>query len=159
MQNGGCYSLPWAWRSSWKLQKNLSGRKVCRPRFEHGTLWIQSFGKSPTATLLKRFMSIVKTIAECLCLTNFCVQILPPPPQKKSSNLLRITGAGRVKWGKFRTETHNFRSSLLNSLLHFAEFFLEWKVFQTKVAEKIKTRILCSVTFLRKSRLLWDNTE
>jgi len=30
---------------------------------------------------------------------------------------------------------------------------------QTKVVEKIKTHILCSVTYFRKSCLLWDNVE
>jgi len=30
---------------------------------------------------------------------------------------------------------------------------------QTKVVEKIKTHILCSVTFFRKSCRLWDNVE
>ena len=30
-------------------------------------------------------------------------------------------------------------------------------MFQTKVVQKIKTRILCSVTFPRKSYRLWDN--
>jgi hypothetical protein len=32
-------------------------------------------------------------------------------------------------------------------------------MFQTKVVEKIKTHILCSITFLRKSCRLWDNVE
>jgi hypothetical protein len=32
-------------------------------------------------------------------------------------------------------------------LLHLAHFFLEREMLQTKVVEKIKTRILCSVTF------------
>jgi len=33
-------------------------------------------------------------------------------------------------------------------------------MFQTKVAEKIKTNILCSVNFfVRKSCRLWDNVE
>ena len=32
-------------------------------------------------------------------------------------------------------------------------------MFQTKVVEKIETHILCSVTFFRKSRRLWDNVE
>ena len=31
-----------------------------------------------------------------------------------------------------------------------AEFFLEWEMFQTKVVEKIKPHILCSITFFRK---------
>ena len=38
--------------------------------------------------------------------------------------------------------------------------FLEWEMFQTKVVEKIKIHILCSITFFfRKSRRLWDNVE
>jgi len=32
-------------------------------------------------------------------------------------------------------------------------------MFQTKVVEKIKTHILCSVTFLRQCCRLWDNVE
>jgi hypothetical protein len=32
--------------------------------------------------------------------------------------------------------------------LYFAHFFLEWEMSQTKVAEKIKTHILCKITFL-----------
>jgi len=30
-------------------------------------------------------------------------------------------------------------------------------MFQTKIVEKIKTHILCSVTFFQKSCCLWDN--
>ena len=44
--------------------------------------------------------------------------------------------------------------------LYIAEFFLEWEMFQTKVVEKIKTHILCSITFFfRKSCRLWYNVE
>ena len=32
-------------------------------------------------------------------------------------------------------------------ILYFSEFFLEWEMFQTKVVEKIKTHILCSIFF------------
>jgi hypothetical protein len=42
---------------------------------------------------------------------------------------------------------------------YLAKFFFEWEIFWTKVAEKIKTHILCSVTFFLKSCLLWDNFE
>ena len=42
---------------------------------------------------------------------------------------------------------------------YLAHFFLEWEMFQTKVVEKIKTHILCSVTFFKKSYRLWDNVE
>ena len=32
-------------------------------------------------------------------------------------------------------------------LSYLAQFFLEWEMFQTKFVEKIKTHILCSMTF------------
>ena len=43
--------------------------------------------------------------------------------------------------------------------LYLNLFFLEWEVFRTKVVDKIKSHILCSVTFFRKSRHLCDNVE
>ena len=39
------------------------------------------------------------------------------------------------------------------------QFFLEWEMFQTKVIEKIETRISCSITFFRQSCRLCDNAE
>jgi len=36
---------------------------------------------------------------------------------------------------------------------------LEWEMFQTKVAEKIETHILCLIPFLWKLCHLWHNTE
>ena len=45
-------------------------------------------------------------------------------------------------------------------LWYLAGFFLEWEMFQKKVVEKLKTHILCSVTFFfRKSYRLRDNVE
>jgi hypothetical protein len=44
-------------------------------------------------------------------------------------------------------------------LWYIAEFLLEWEMFQARVVENIKTQILCSITFFRKSRRLWDNVE
>jgi len=38
---------------------------------------------------------------------------------------------------------------------YLTEFFLEWEMFRNKVVEKIKTHILCSVTFSQKSYSLW----
>ena len=47
--------------------------------------------------------------------------------------------------------------------LHFwsylDHFFLEWEMFRTKVVEKIKTHILCSITYFQKLRCLWDKVE
>jgi hypothetical protein len=43
---------------------------------------------------------------------------------------------------------------------YLTEFFLERKVFQTKLVKKIKTtHAVCSVTFFRKLCRLWDNVE
>ena len=43
---------------------------------------------------------------------------------------------------------------------YLTDFLLEWGVFQINVVEKMKTYILCSITFFfRKSRRLWDNVE
>jgi hypothetical protein len=44
-------------------------------------------------------------------------------------------------------------------LRYLAKFFLEWEMFLTNVVEKIKTHILCSTPFFRKSHRLWDNVE
>ena len=57
-------------------------------------------------------------------------------------------------WQKYpvlymKTDTH--------FVSYLAQFLLEWEMFQTNVVEKIKTHILCSVMFLRKSCRLWDN--
>ena len=49
-------------------------------------------------------------------------------------------------------------------LWYLAEFFLEWEMFQTKVAERIKTHILCPITFVFFSEnhavceTMWKNT-
>jgi len=32
---------------------------------------------------------------------------------------------------------------------YLAEFFLDWEISQTEVVEKVKTHILCEITFLR----------
>jgi hypothetical protein len=42
---------------------------------------------------------------------------------------------------------------------YLAQFFLEWEILQTKVVEKIKTHVLCSITSFRKLCRLWDNVE
>jgi len=40
---------------------------------------------------------------------------------------------------------------------YLTQFLSEWKMFHIKVVEKIKTHILCSITFPRKWCHLWDN--
>jgi len=42
---------------------------------------------------------------------------------------------------------------------YLAQFFLEWEMFQTKFVQNIKTHVLCSITFFRKSCRLGDNVE
>jgi hypothetical protein len=42
---------------------------------------------------------------------------------------------------------------------YLADLFLEWETFQITVVEKIKTHILCLITFFPKSYRLWYNVE
>jgi hypothetical protein len=44
-------------------------------------------------------------------------------------------------------------------LAYLVQFLLEWEMFQTKLLEKSKTHVLCSVTFSRKSYRWGDNVE
>ena len=46
-----------------------------------------------------------------------------------------------------------------NFWAYLPQFFFEWEHFYTNVAEEIKTQKSPSLTFSRKSRLLWDNVE
>jgi len=46
----------------------------------------------------------------------------------------------------------------IHFLSYLAHFFLEWEMLETKVAEKIKAHIMCSVTFFLSCHL-WDNME
>jgi len=42
--------------------------------------------------------------------------------------------------------------------LYLAQLLLVWGTFQRKLVEKIRTHILCSMTFLKSCRL-WDNVK
>jgi len=66
-------------------------------------------------------------------------------PIKFSLNLTRMTGTIHEVQYKF--------------FIYLAQFFLEREIFQTKVAEKIKTHVICSIIFFRHSCRLWDNVE
>jgi hypothetical protein len=50
-----------------------------------------------------------------------------------------------------------YRTFYVETYLYLRNISL--KVFQTKLVEKFKTLILCSITFFRKSCLLWNNVE
>ena len=54
-----------------------------------------------------------------------------------------------------------YTKTYANLWFYLADFFLEWKIFQTKVTDKIKTHVSCppSLFFPRKSCLLRDNVE
>ena len=44
--------------------------------------------------------------------------------------------------------------------MSLAELYLEWEMFQTKLVEKLKTHILCSVTFPENPavyEIMWKN--
>ena len=39
---------------------------------------------------------------------------------------------------------------------YLVQFFLEWEMLQTKAVQKIKTHILCSVTFFPENRTVYE---
>ena len=39
---------------------------------------------------------------------------------------------------------------------YLTEFFLEWEMFQTKVVEKMKTYILCSIFFFTENLVIYE---
>jgi hypothetical protein len=39
---------------------------------------------------------------------------------------------------------------------YLVKFFLGWEMFRTKVVEKIKTHILCSINFFPENRAVYD---
>ena len=51
----------------------------------------------------------------------------------------------------------------MKTFLHFwrylAKLLLKWEMFWTEVVEKMKTHILCSITFFRKSHRIWYNVK
>jgi hypothetical protein len=67
--------------------------------------------------------------------------------------------------GKFKLHFNRLRirGTLPETNVHcwsyLAQFFLEWEIFQTEFVNKIKTHILCSITYFRKSCRLWDNVK
>ena len=65
----------------------------------------------------------------------------------------------KFRFIKIRQEKRVLNMNTYIKLWYLAEFFLEWEICQTKVVQKIETRLLCSVTFYRKSCLLWDSVE
>jgi len=68
---------------------------------------------------------------------------------QENSSFIKIGQEHRVLYVK----------TFVQSSSYLAHLFLEWKMFQTKVAEKIRTNILFLTRFFRKSRRLWDNVE
>jgi len=47
----------------------------------------------------------------------------------------------------------------IHLLSYLPQFFLEWKMFQTKVVEKIKKHILCSMFLFNRAvyEIMWKN--
>ena len=48
---------------------------------------------------------------------------------------------------------------VFSHLWQYLSKFFKWDIFQTKIVPTLKTHILCSITFSRKSCRLWDNFE
>ena len=66
----------------------------------------------------------------------------------------------QVSLKSYKNSGHFHMMTNTNVWSHLAHVFFECENFRTKIVEKIKIHILCSVTFfLRKPCRLWDNVE
>ena len=70
---------------------------------------------------------------------------------REDSSFIEIRQEWRVGLLYMKTFSHLWQ--------YLAKFFSQWEMFQTKVVEKIKTHILCSVRFIRKLCRWWYNEE
>ena len=50
-------------------------------------------------------------------------------------------------------------NTYLRLLQYLAQLLLEWEIFRTKFVDKIKTHVLCSVTFFSEIVTFLDNLE
>jgi hypothetical protein len=71
----------------------------------------------------------------------------------REKNCPSATPRYAVTW-LFTRKTPSYKTYTCQYLSHFS---LEWQMFQTKVVEKAKTHILCSVSFFLKIMPPWDN--
>jgi hypothetical protein len=55
--------------------------------------------------------------------------------------------------------TDTWHEDQLTFLIIIAKLFLVWEISETKLAQQIKTHILCSIIFFSKILRLWDNVE
>jgi hypothetical protein len=118
------------------------------------------------------FLGAVRKIAKSECQLRH-VSPVCPSAWKNSA----ITGRIFMKfviWKYFDHLSRNFKFHWILTTItgtlhidqyifwsHLAQFFLEWEMFQTKVVQKIKTHILCSVNFppenLAVYEIMWEN--
>jgi hypothetical protein len=88
----------------------------------------------------------VRNVSDKICRENQCTHLI-------FSNLFSKLCLYEIMWKKFLYMKQND----IYLWSYFAQLFLGWEMFQTSVVERIKTHILKSVKFFRKSCRLWDN--
>ena len=54
-------------------------------------------------------------------------------------------------------QQYSHRLNLFFFSSHFAQFFIEWEMFEMKIVYKIQTHFVIKFFFFRKSCLLWEN--
>ena len=132
-------------------------------------LFPMATGRGSTVSVWKSWQNYEKRLLPSSC--------LPVPPSVWNNS----APTGRI-FMKFNTWFYFFRKSVkkiqvplkadnnneyftcrphIHFFLYLAQFFLEWETFQTKVVEKIKTHILCTVTFFSENHavygIMWKN--
>jgi len=118
---------------------------------------------SDNADVFRRGRRIAKR--DCL-IPYICPSVRPHGPATLpldglSRNLIFETFLGKICRDTFQSNLTRIAETLYEDLCTCMKTprWILLKMFHTKVEEKIKTHILCTITLFRKSCRLWDNVE
>jgi hypothetical protein len=120
-------------RLLWNVENGLPIDAVSQPRI--GASYLGSYPKLQKATISSPVCPPVRMQQLTLPLDGFSWNLTFEDFSKicrENSSVIKIWHEQRVRYMKACAQ-----------LRHLAEFFVEWKMFRAKVAEKIITRILC----------------
>ena len=93
-----------------------------------------------------------------------CIRLTTLPPScavvmTGNLNFLEPSGSLQACNGTALPCNGHFTWTYIHLWSYLAQFFLDWEMFQTEVAEKARTHVICSTIFPRKSCRLWDNRD
>jgi hypothetical protein len=125
-----------------------------------GTLLIADLHYSPTGLFLDAFAKLRKATNRFYMSVCTSVRMEQRRSHWSDFHEIRHLSILRKSVKKIQASLKSDKNSgnYVHLWKYHAGFFLEWEMFQTKVVQKIKPHILCSIIFFsRISFRLWDN--